>query len=180
MEEFEKRYDGLAVEKEMQRFWEDNNIYKFVPDVSRPLYSIDTPPPTVSGSLHIGHIFSYTQAEMIARFRRMQGYNVFYPFGFDDNGLPSERLVEKETGIKAHDIPRSQFQKSCIEITKKYEDEFMIFLGFNSDKTTYFKWDLNTRFCFVKNLQRFIFPYFDPIYDQDKLLNKIETLKLLT
>ena len=57
MEEFEKRYDGLAVEKEMQRFWEDNNIYKFVPDVSRPLYSIDTPPPTVSGSLHIGHIY---------------------------------------------------------------------------------------------------------------------------
>lgn len=150
MEEFEKRYDGLAVEKEMQRFWEDNNIYKFVPDVSHPLYSIDTPPPTVSGSLHIGHIFSYTQAEMIARFRRMQGYNVFYPFGFDDNGLPSERLVEKETGIKAHDIPRSQFQKSCIEITKKYEDEFM-----NLWKSMGFSCDWNLQYTTISsNTQR--------------------------
>jgi valyl-tRNA synthetase len=150
VEEFEKRYDGLAVEKEMQRFWEDNNIYKFVPDVSRPLYSIDTPPPTVSGSLHIGHIFSYTQAEMIARFRRMQGYNVFYPFGFDDNGLPSERLVEKETGIKAHDIPRSQFQKSCIEITKKYEDEFM-----NLWKSMGFSCDWNLQYTTISsNTQR--------------------------
>ncbi|MCL1858810.1 MAG: valine--tRNA ligase [Oscillospiraceae bacterium] len=136
MIEFEKHYNGLETEKEMQKYWDDNKIYDFKPDKSRLLYNIDTPPPTVSGSLHIGHIFSYTQAEMIARFKRMQGYNVFYPFGFDDNGLPSERLVEKETGIKARDIPRSQFCDKCIEITKKYEEEFMSLwksMGFSCD-----------------------------------------------
>ena len=72
--------------------------------VSYTHLSIDTPPPTVSGSLHIGHVFSYTQAEMIARFKRMQGYDVFYPFGFDDNGLPTERLVERDGGFHAADM----------------------------------------------------------------------------
>ena len=136
MIEFEKHYNGLEIEKEMQKYWEDNKVYDFKRDKSRPLYSIDTPPPTVSGSLHIGHIFSYTQAEMIARFRRMQGYNVFYPFGFDDNGLPSERLVEKETGIKAKYISRTEFCNKCIETTKKYEDEFKELwksMGFSCD-----------------------------------------------
>lgn len=136
MKEFEKRYDGVAIEKQMQAYWHENHVYDFVRDTSRELYSIDTPPPTVNGKLHIGHIFSYTQAEMIARFRRMQGYNVFYPFGFDDNGLPSERLVEKETGVKACDVPRSKFQKKCINITQKYEKKFMELwksMGFSCD-----------------------------------------------
>ncbi|MCL2023432.1 MAG: valine--tRNA ligase [Oscillospiraceae bacterium] len=150
MTEFEKRYDGLTVEKQMQKYWEENKIYDFVPDKSRPLYSIDTPPPTVSGSLHIGHIFSYTQAEMIARYRRMCGYNVFYPFGFDDNGLPSERLVERETGIKACDIPRSEFCGKCIEVTQRYESEFMDLwktMGFSCD------WNLVYSTC-SSNTQR--------------------------
>lgn len=136
MEEFEKRYDGLAIEKKIQKYWEENRIYDFVPDKSKPIYSIDTPPPTVNGSLHIGHIFSYTQAEMIARYRRMKGYNVFYPFGFDDNGLPSERLVEKESGVKAKDLPRSLFCEKCVETTKKYENEFKSLwksMGFSCD-----------------------------------------------
>ena len=96
------------VEKEMQNPFERKTfIYDFDLESQNEIYSIDTPPPTVSGSLHIGHIFSYTQAEMIARFKRMQGYNVFYPFGFDDNGLPTERLVEKDEGIIAKDLPRA-------------------------------------------------------------------------
>lgn len=136
MKEFEKRYDGLMIEKEMQKYWEDNEIYRFKPDESKAIYSIDTPPPTVNGSLHVGHIFSYTQAEMIARYRRMRGYNVFYPFGFDDNGLPSERLVERECGIKAKDMPRSEFIKKCVETTQKYEKEFKELwqsMGFSCD-----------------------------------------------
>lgn len=139
MQEFEKHYDGLAVEKSMQQFWQENKIYKFDPNTEKPIYSIDTPPPTVNGSLHIGHIFSYTQAEMIARYRRMNGYNVFYPFGFDDNGLPSERLVEKENEITAKDLPRSEFCQKCIETTQKYETEFKSLwqsMGFSCD------WDL--------------------------------------
>ncbi|MCL2096052.1 MAG: valine--tRNA ligase [Oscillospiraceae bacterium] len=136
MRELEKYYDGLKTEKEMREYWRENKIYDFVYDKNKPLYSIDTPPPTVSGSLHIGHIFSYTQAEMIARYRRMRGYNVFYPFGFDDNGLPSERLVEKETGVKAYNLPRSEFNKMCMETVKKYEDEFKELwqaMGFSCD-----------------------------------------------
>mgnify|MGYP000985838471 FL=1 len=109
-----KNYDFRQAEKEMQNFWEENSVYRFEPESPKEIYSIDTPPPTVSGSLHIGHIFSYTQAEMIARFKRMQGYNVFYPFGFDDNGLPTERLVEKEEGILAKNFPRSEFTQKCI------------------------------------------------------------------
>ena len=150
MTDFEMRYDGLTVEPAMQQYWADNKVYDFMPDKSRPLYSIDTPPPTVNGSLHIGHIFSYTQAEIIARYRRMRGWNVFYPFGFDDNGLPSERLVEKETGIKARNITRSEFNNKCIEITQRYEAEFMALwksMGFSCD------WNLQYTTCSV-NTQR--------------------------
>ena len=132
----QKKYDFRLVEKEMQNFWKENSIYSFDPDSQSEIYSIDTPPPTVSGSLHIGHIFSYTQAEMIARFKRMQGYNVFYPFGFDDNGLPTERLVEKEEGIIAKDFQRNEFIKKCIATTAKYEKEFKDLwqsLGFSVD-----------------------------------------------
>jgi len=132
----EKNYNFKQTEKEMQDFWKENDIYSF--DINSPneIFSIDTPPPTVSGSLHIGHIFSYTQAEMIARFKRMQGYNVFYPFGFDDNGLPTERLVEKTEGIIAKNLPRSEFIKKCINTTEKYEKEFKDLwqsLGFSVD-----------------------------------------------
>lgn len=132
----EKNYDFTKIEKEMQLLWEKEEIYKFNVANEGEIFSIDTPPPTVSGSLHIGHIFSYTQAEMIARYRRMQGYNVFYPFGFDDNGLPTERLVEREEGIFAKDLKRSEFNNKCIEITNKYEEEFKGLwksLGFSVD-----------------------------------------------
>lgn len=139
MQEFEKHYNGSLVEKEMQKYWEDNEVYKFKKDPSKKIFSIDTPPPTVNGKLHIGHIFSYTQAEIMARYKRMQGFNVYYPFGFDDNGLPSERLVERENNIKAFNVPRSIFCEKCIETTQKYEQEFKDLwksLGFSCD------WDL--------------------------------------
>lgn len=119
-----KKYNFEENEKAMQEFWKEMNLYKFNENNEGPLYSIDTPPPTVSGQLHIGHIFSYAQAEMIARYKRMQGFNVFYPFGFDDNGLPTERLVEKEEKIRAKDLPRSEFVKKCLATTEKYEAQF--------------------------------------------------------
>ena len=136
MKEMEKRFDAAVVEKEMQEFWETNRVYAFHEESDRPIYSIDTPPPTVSGSLHVGHIFSYTQAEIIARFHRMNGENVYYPFGFDDNGLPSERLVERETGISAASIPRGEFRQTCMAITSRYEEEFVRLwksMGFSCD-----------------------------------------------
>ena len=119
----DKKYNTGEKEQKWMEYWENNKIYEFKPD-HREIYSIDTPPPTVNGKIHIGHIFSYSQAEMIARYKRIRGYNVFYPFGFDDNGLPSERLVEKEQGKKAHEIEREAFSKLCYETTDKYEEEF--------------------------------------------------------
>ncbi len=81
--------------------WDDEGTYRFDPATSRErVYSIDTPPPTVSGELHIGHVFSYTQGDVIARFWRMRGKNVFYPMGWDDNGLPTERRVENYFGVR--------------------------------------------------------------------------------
>lgn len=132
----EKNYDFKQAEKEMQQFWEENGVYNFDDESKKEVFSIDTPPPTVSGSLHIGHIFSYAQAEMIARYKRMRGCNVFYPFGFDDNGLPTERLVEKEQGMIAKDLTRSEFIDRCILTTEKYEKEFKELwqsLGFSVD-----------------------------------------------
>lgn len=131
----EKKYNAKACEAEIQAYWAENETFKFEKD-GRKVFSIDNPPPTVSGKLHIGHIFSYTQTEMVARFRRMKGENVYYPFGFDDNGLPSERLVEKETGILAKNLPRSEFAAKCKETVAKYEKEFKelwISLGFSVD-----------------------------------------------
>ncbi|MFA6753066.1 MAG: valine--tRNA ligase [Bacilli bacterium] len=119
----DKKYEPKEKEAKWLKYWEDNNIYEFKQD-DRDVYSIDTPPPTVSGKIHIGHIFSYSQTEMLARYKRLRGYNIFYPFGFDDNGLPSEKLVEKEHGIKAHDISREEFNKLCYQTTDKYEKEF--------------------------------------------------------
>ena len=137
----DKKYNIKEKEEKWKNYWEENNIYEFKPD-ERKIYSIDTPPPTVNGKIHIGHIFSYTQAEMIARYKRLRGYNVFYPFGFDDNGLPSERLVEKEQGKKAHEIGREDFSKLCYETTDKYEAEFKkLFksMGFSADINNAYK-----------------------------------------
>src|SRR5436190_22706732 len=81
--------------------WETEGVYAF--DRSAPrerVFAIDTPPPTVSGSLHVGHVFSYTHTDVIARYRRMKGQEVFYPMGWDDNGLPTERRVQNYYGVR--------------------------------------------------------------------------------
>ncbi|MEV0984537.1 valine--tRNA ligase [Brevibacterium sp. NPDC049920] len=81
--------------------WGESGVYAFDPDTQRDaVYSIDTPPPTASGSLHVGHVFSYTQTDIIARYQRMTGKNVFYPLGWDDNGLPTERRVQNYYGVR--------------------------------------------------------------------------------
>ncbi len=91
--------DGL--EQKWAAHWQAEGTYTFDRTVTRDqVFSIDTPPPTVSGSLHIGHVFSYSHTDMIARYRRMRGKHVFYPMGWDDNGLPTERRVQNFYGVR--------------------------------------------------------------------------------
>ena len=90
-----------GLEPKWMRSWDETGVYRF--DRRRPrseVYAIDTPPPTVSGSLHVGHVFSYTHTDVVARFQRMRGKAVFYPMGWDDNGLPTERRVQNYFGVR--------------------------------------------------------------------------------
>ncbi|MGE4157780.1 MAG: valine--tRNA ligase [Planctomycetota bacterium] len=132
-----KSYDFAEAEPRWQKAWADEGLFSFEGQKGTgEVFSVDTPPPTVSGSLHIGHLFSYTQAEMIARYKRHRGYRVFYPMGFDDNGLPTERLVEREKEIVGSKMERAEFVKLCLETTERYGAEFSAFfqsLGFSFD-----------------------------------------------
>jgi valyl-tRNA synthetase len=91
--------DGL--EQKWGEWWEAAATYRFDRSKTRgEIYAIDTPPPTVSGSLHLGHVESYTHTDLMARFKRMRGFEVFYPIGWDDNGLPTERRVQNYFGVR--------------------------------------------------------------------------------
>ena len=90
-----RHYDAARREEHFRDWWERAGVYRYDPDHTREqAFVVDTPPPTVSGSLHVGHVFSYTQADVVARYQRMRGKHVFYPMGWDDNGLPTERRVQ--------------------------------------------------------------------------------------
>ena len=90
-----RHYDAARREQHFRDWWERSGVYRYDPGHTREqAFVVDTPPPTVSGSLHVGHVFSYTQADVVARYQRMRGKHVFYPMGWDDNGLPTERRVQ--------------------------------------------------------------------------------------
>lgn len=98
--ELDNKLDFFGVEQRCMKFWNENKVYSYDKNISRSnTYVVDTPPPTVSGSLHIGHIMSYTQTDIKVRWQRMNGKNIFYPIGWDDNGLPTERRVQNYYGI---------------------------------------------------------------------------------
>jgi len=112
------KYNFLESELKWKTFWEKEKVYKFDIKRDKEIFSIDTPPPYISGRMHIGHAFSYAQQDFIARFNRMKS-NVFYPFGTDDNGLPTERFIEKINNIKSKDMSRADFIKICLKTLKK-------------------------------------------------------------
>jgi valyl-tRNA synthetase len=120
----DRRYHPHDVEPRLQALWQEAGIYDFDPGAEGPVYSIDTPPPTVSGHLHLGHVYSYSQTDFMARFWRMNGHQVFYPMGYDDNGLPTERLVERRLGIRASDVGRRAFIESCLEVSAEEERNY--------------------------------------------------------
>jgi len=96
-----KHFDAKLAEDSWDQKWDDWGIYRYNPARSREeTFVVDTPPPTVSGSLHVGHVFSYTHTDLMARYQRMRGRNVFYPMGWDDNGLPTERRVQNYFNVR--------------------------------------------------------------------------------
>ncbi len=114
--ELPKRYDPKESEPKWLKYWEENKIYAFdAEDTDREIYSIDTPPPTVSGKMHMGHAFGNSQQDFIARYKRMKGFNVLQPFGTDDNGLPTQLLIQKMKKVRATDMDRKEFRKLCLE-----------------------------------------------------------------
>jgi valyl-tRNA synthetase len=134
-----------GLETKWQQRWDADATFKFDRAKSREqIFSIDTPPPTVSGSLHIGHVFSYTHTDVVARFQRMRGREVFYPMGWDDNGLPTERRVQNYYGVRCDpslpydpkfqppaeppklpiSVSRPNFVELCLRLTKEDERAF--------------------------------------------------------
>lgn len=125
MKPLPEKYEHSEAETRWQKEWENRSVYRWESELPREqTYVIDTPPPTVSGMLHMGHVFSYTQADFIARYQRMRGKTVFYPMGFDDNGLPTERLVEKEKKVRASDMSREDFIQLCMGVSEDARKEF--------------------------------------------------------
>ncbi|MEN0064953.1 MAG: valine--tRNA ligase [Myxococcota bacterium] len=113
-------FDHRTEEPSLQRLWSDHDVYAFDPHGEGPVFAVDTPPPYVSAAhLHVGHAMSYTQAEIVVRWRRMRGERVYYPMGFDDNGLPTERYVEAAHKIDKSTIRRSEFRALCLAETQR-------------------------------------------------------------
>jgi valyl-tRNA synthetase len=141
-------FEPKEAEERWGRRWLELGVHRFDEEATGPTYVIDTPPPTVSGSLHVGHVFSYTQTDVLARHQRMRGKNVFYPMGWDDNGLPTERRVQNyyhvrceaharyEPGLQvamADDasrkhpprrVSRANFIELCLALTAEDEQAF--------------------------------------------------------
>ncbi|MFB6292484.1 MAG: valine--tRNA ligase [Candidatus Nanohaloarchaea archaeon] len=139
----EGNYEPGKVEEKWQQKWVENNTYAYTgADDENKVFSIDTPPPTVSGDLHMGHLYQFTLQDFVARFRRMRDDSSFFPFGYDDNGIASERLTERELDIRHQDFSRREFQEKCREVCEKYEDDFtekMQTLGFSMDWNNTYK-----------------------------------------
>jgi valyl-tRNA synthetase len=132
-------YNPAEMEQRIQKFWEDEGIFRFQKDSKSPIYSIDTPPRTLSGTIHMGHAMSYSQMEFMARYKRMRGYNVFFPMGFDDNGLATERYVEQKYNVNAKEMEREEFIELCLKETViggQYFKKVWTSLGISCDWTT--------------------------------------------
>ncbi len=158
------------IEEKWKAFWEKEKIYHA--DLSRKkIYSIDTPPPTVSGEMHIGHAFSYSQQDFIARFYRMYLANegsVFYPFGTDDNGLPTEKLIQRLKNVKSKDMSRAEFIDLCLKTLKEITPAFVQDwknLGISCDYNMYYS-------TIDKNTQKVSQKYFIDLYKKGLIYRK--------
>jgi valyl-tRNA synthetase len=120
----EKSYPAGEREQKIAERWAASRVYRYAGDDPQKTFAIDTPPPTVSGYLHLGHVYSYSQIDFMARFWRMNGRDVFFPLGFDDNGLPTEKLVQRLRGIRPEDVGRAAFIQACLEVSEQTEVDY--------------------------------------------------------
>ena len=118
-------FDHRAIESAVRELWQTHDVFRFDPDSPGSVFSVDTPPPYVSAAhLHVGHAMSYAQADFVVRYRRLRGDRVFYPIGFDDNGLPTARYVEQLHGVRARDLPRAEFVALCLAETARTAHDY--------------------------------------------------------
>jgi len=138
-----KEYNFAEIERKWQRKWEESGIYHYDwNDKTRVPFSIDTPPPYPSGELHMGNVLNWTYFDMVARYKRMQGFNVLFPQGWDCHGLGIEIQVEKQNNIRKRDLPPDEFRKMCMALVEKYiamMKEGILKLGCSIDWTTEYR-----------------------------------------
>ena len=143
MQPMPKEYNFTEIERKWQQKWEEMGIYHYDwNDKKRVPFSIDTPPPYPSGELHMGNVLNWTYFDMVARYKRMQGFNVLFPQGWDCHGLGIEIQVEKTYNIRKRDVPPEQFRKWCMELVEKYiviMKEGILKLGCSIDWTTEYR-----------------------------------------
>ncbi len=143
MQPLPREYKFAEIEAKWQAKWEELGIYQYDwNDKARVPYSIDTPPPYPSGELHMGNVLNWTYFDIVARYKRMKGYNVLFPQGWDCHGLGIEIQVEKARNIRKRDVPPDQFRKWCIELVEKYiamMKEGILKLGCSIDWTTEYR-----------------------------------------
>ena len=138
------QYDWRECEPKWRSKWKEWGIHRFDRVSDKRVFSIDNPPRYASGNLHLGHAYGYTVIDFAARYKRLKGFNVFYPLCFDTNGTPVEVRVEKVKGVKATDVPRRQFVEMCSEFAEKYIGEMtkqFEMLGQSMDPTIYYQTD---------------------------------------
>ena len=137
-------YEPKKIESKWQDFWENEKIYRFDKNSNKEIYSIDNPPRYASGALHLGHATHYTHIDFIARYKRMRGYNVFFPLCFDVNGMPIEVNVEKTHNIRMRDVDRQKFIELCEEFANSKIDTMKLqfkILGESMDPSIYYQTD---------------------------------------
>ena len=143
MKALPKKFDILAIEEKWQKLWEEMAVYRFDwNDKERPTFSIDTPPPYPSGDFHMGNVLNWTYFDIVARYKRMKGYNVYFPQGWDCHGLPTEVETEETYGIKKTEVPPDKFRRLCEQFVEKYialMKKAIIRLGCSIDWTTEYK-----------------------------------------
>jgi valyl-tRNA synthetase len=143
MQSLPKEYNFTDIERKWQCKWEEMGIFRYDwNDAIRQPFSIDTPPPYPSGELHMGNVLNWTYFDMVARYKRMQGFNVLFPQGWDCHGLGIEIQVEKANNIRKRDLPPDQFRNMCMALVAKYiamMKEGILRLGCSIDWTTEYR-----------------------------------------